>query len=86
MVVDPPLHTFSKLYDVPVGFVSPPPPHLKQCIALFAVAERWLLLDIGLFVLFFSAKVTHTSHTFQNKQERRLAMIMHIIVNKLQMS
>ena len=25
----------------------PPPPHLRQCIALFAIAERWLLLDIG---------------------------------------
>ena len=32
------LHTLSKLYDVPVGFVTPPP---------FAVAEGWLLLDIG---------------------------------------
>ena len=27
--------------------------HLRQCIALFAVAEGWLLLDIGWFVLFF---------------------------------
>ena len=38
-----------KLYDVPVGFVSPP--LLRQCIAIFAVTEGWLLLDIG-FVLF----------------------------------
>ena len=29
----------------------PPPPHLRKCIALFAVTERWLLLDIGWFVL-----------------------------------
>ena len=29
-----------------------PHPHLRQCIALFAVAEGWLLLDIGWFVLF----------------------------------
>ena len=29
------------------------PPHLSQCIALFAVAEGWLLLDIGWIVLFF---------------------------------
>ena len=46
-----PLHTLSKLYDVPVGFVTPP---LRLCIALFAVAEGWLLLDIGWFVLFFT--------------------------------
>ena len=41
---DAPLHTLSKLYDVPVGFV---PPRLIQCIAIFAVAEGWQLLDIG---------------------------------------
>ena len=46
-----PLHTVSKLYDVPVCSV-PPPPLLRQCIAIFAVAEGWLLLDIGWFVLF----------------------------------
>ena len=34
-----------------VGF-GPPPPHLSQRIALFAVVEGWLLLDIGWFVLF----------------------------------
>ena len=28
-------------------FCYPPPPHLRQCNALFAVAEGWLLLDIG---------------------------------------
>ena len=43
-----PLHTLSKLYDVPVGFVHPPPPPiLRLNIAYFAVAEGWLLLDIG---------------------------------------
>ena len=47
-----PLHILSKLYDVPVGFV-PPPPILRLNIAYFAVAEGWLLLDIGWFVLFF---------------------------------
>ena len=47
-----PLHTLSKLYADPVGFVTPPPFFLRQCIAIFAVAEGWLLLDIGLFVLF----------------------------------
>ena len=46
-----PLHTLSKLYDVPVGFVTPP--ILRLNIAYFAVAEGWLLLDIGWFVLFF---------------------------------
>ena len=45
-----PLHTLSKLYDVPVVFYTS---HLRQCIALFAVAEGWLSLDIGRFVLFF---------------------------------
>ena len=39
-------HNLSKLYDVPIGFVTTPS-HLRQCIALFAVAEEWLLLDIG---------------------------------------
>ena len=47
-------------YDVPVGFVNcNPPPILRLCIALFAVAEGWLLLDIGWFVLFLS-KLTIT--------------------------
>ena len=41
-----PLHILSKLYDVPVGFV-PPPLILMLNIAYFAVAEGWLLLDIG---------------------------------------
>ena len=41
-----PLHTLSKLYDVPIGFV-PPPPILRLNIAYFAVAEGWLSLDIG---------------------------------------
>ena len=43
-------------YDVPVGFVNPLP-ILRLCIALFAVAEGWLLLDIGWFVLFFKYTV-----------------------------
>ena len=43
-----PYHTLSKLYDVPVGF-EPPPPILRLNIAYLAVAEGWLLLDIGLF-------------------------------------
>ena len=34
----------------------PPPPILRLCIALFAVAEGWLLLDIGWFVLFLEAR------------------------------
>ena len=38
----------SKLYDVPVGFEAPPP-HSRLYIALFAVAEGWLLLDIHFF-------------------------------------
>ena len=35
------LHALSKLYNVHFGFVP------LNCIALFAVAEGWLLLDIG---------------------------------------
>ena len=42
-----PLHTLSKLYDVPVGFVTPPPSLLTQFIAIFAVAGGWLLFNIG---------------------------------------
>ena len=41
------LHTLSQLYYVSVGFVHPPPLSFRQCLALFAVAEGWLLLDIG---------------------------------------
>ena len=41
-----PLHTLSKLYDVPVGVVTPSPLS-RQCFAIFAVAEGWLLLGIG---------------------------------------
>ena len=45
-----PLHTLSKLYDVPVGFVTPP--YFEAVYAYFAVAKGWLLLDIGWFVLY----------------------------------
>ena len=51
-----PLHTLSKVYDVPVSFV----PHshiLRLCIALFAVAEGWLLFDIGWFALFLDMPI-----------------------------
>ena len=37
-------YPLSKSYNVPVGSL---PLLLKQCFAIFAVAERWLLLDIG---------------------------------------
>ena len=33
-----------------------PSSHLRQCIALYTVAEGWLLLDIGWFVLLFHPK------------------------------
>ena len=42
-----PIHSLSKSYDVPLDFVTPPPPHLRQCITLFAVAEGLMLIDIG---------------------------------------
>ena len=38
-----PLQTLSKLYDVSVGFVAPPQ---KKSIALYAVTEGCLLIDI----------------------------------------
>ena len=34
--------------------LNPPPPILRLNIAYFAVAEGWLLLDIGWFVLFLN--------------------------------
>ena len=43
---DAPLHALSKLYNVHVGFETPPP-ILRLNIAYFAVADGWLLLDIG---------------------------------------
>ena len=46
-----PRHTLLILYNNPVGYVTPIP-LMRLCIALFAVAERWLMLDIGCFVLF----------------------------------
>ena len=48
-----PLHTLSKVYDIPVRCVTPPS-RLRQCFASFPVAEGWLLLDIGRFVLFLT--------------------------------
>ena len=51
-----PLLTLSKLYDAHVGCVAPPPfPHLRQRIALFAVAEGWVLLDMICLVPVISA-------------------------------
>ena len=39
-----PLHTLSKLYDVPVGFEASPL-HLRQYITLFAVARYLMMSD-----------------------------------------
>ena len=39
------LHTLSKVYDVPVGSISPHT-YLRQCIVLFAVAECCLLFVV----------------------------------------
>ena len=44
MKQDEPLHTSLKAYDVPFGFIGPA--DLRQCIALFVIAEGKLLLDI----------------------------------------
>ena len=33
--------------------------HLRQCIVLFVVADGWLLLDIGCFVLFLNCLLHH---------------------------
>ena len=62
-----PLHTLSKLYDVPVGII--PLPLLRQCMAIFAVAEGWLLLDNRWSVLFLGIidcfrSFSYTLHTF----------------------
>ena len=40
---------FVKSYDVPIGFVTPS--YFEAVYCLFTVAEGWLLLDIGWFVL-----------------------------------
>ena len=45
IIHDCPNHTLSKLYDVPIGFV--PHPSFEAVYCFFAVAEVWLLLDIG---------------------------------------
>ena len=45
-----PLHTLSKLYDFPVGFVSP---NFETVYCYICGRKWWLLLDIGLFVLLF---------------------------------
>ena len=62
-----PLHTLSKWYDVSVGFVGPLP-HLRQCIALFAIAEERLLRDIDFFFLccFNTVVVILFFYTFTN--------------------
>ena len=52
---------FVKLYDGSRWFCNPNHPHFRQCISLFAVAEGWLLLDMGWFV--FSC---HTYYVFQS--------------------
>ena len=48
------------------------PPLLRQCIALFAVAERWLLLDIGWFVLFMYSIVLTIRYNLQCPIAKRL--------------
>ena len=45
---------FVKIIWLSRWFCNPPPPMLRLYIALFAVAEGWLLLDIGWFVLFLT--------------------------------
>ena len=35
-----PLHTLSKLFDVPVGFVLPPPPYFEAEFCLFCGRRR----------------------------------------------
>ena len=64
-----PLHTLSKLYDIPVGFETPA--LLRQCIAIFAVAEWWLLLDIGWFVLFLPLNDTSKLENWHSQRGPR---------------
>ena len=44
--------------------LNPPPPILRLNIANVAVAEGWLLLDIGLFVLFLFDVVIYSNNMF----------------------
>ena len=56
-----PLHTLSKYYGIPIGFVTP---FLRLCLALFAVAEGWMLLGIDWFVLFIQKRKNPYKHWF----------------------
>ena len=57
-----PLHTLSILYDISVGCVtSTPPASYKAYIALFEVAEWWLLFEILCYVLFLQIFIVETS-------------------------
>ena len=78
----------NKLYAVPVGFV-PPPFFLRLCIALFAVAEGWLLLDIGWFFLFlwmificvhFNSLALHECITFNFNRERGIIFQLQMLI------
>ena len=61
------LHTLSKLYDVPVGFVNrPPPSHLSQCIASgcrrVAAARYLIICLVRLFRIDDIINLTCTIH------------------------
>ena len=52
-------------------------PNLRQCIALYAVAKGWLLLDIGWFVLFWQANLaTRFEFNFSSKSAIRLTFLL----------
>ena len=52
-------------------------PHLRQFIALYAVAKGWLLLDIGWFVLFWQANLaTCYEFNFGSKSAIRLTFLL----------
>ena len=58
----------------------PPPPILRLNIANFAVAEGWLLLDIGWFVLFlwFTASLRPSSSKFCLLQQQLLFSLLNV--------
>ena len=71
--VDALLHTLSKFYDAPIGLG--PSTLLRQCLALFAVAEGWLLLELGGFVLLYRLRpafITISDCLIDSKTKREI--------------
>ena len=63
-----PLHTLSKLYDVPVGFCTPPPPYFEAEYCLFCgrrrvAVARYRMICLVPIVLWMVKDVMKMQHT-----------------------